>query len=192
MYLKNWHKIYFKKLFLIKKLSSVQFFYFFAFENIYKEYIKEIFLNKLILVLFFKLISNDAHEIDWLVVYLFVEIRFLFLEKDSNGGIYLGVQSWALSKERAGDEPETVGDAELVFDDIRLGEAGMRVVPFVGREPGHDEEREADEEVGGQDVEPDFGSQGVHEWEEPRGLAGGNLAGRRQTIRPSPKNIFTF
>lgn len=68
-----------------------------------------------------------------------------------------------MSKERAGDEPETVGDAELVFDDIRLGEAGMRVVPFVGREPGHDEEREADEEVGGQDVEPDFGSQGVHE-----------------------------
>lgn len=51
----------------------------------------------------------------------------------------------------------------------------MRVVPLVGREAGHDEESEADEEIGSEDVEPDLHREGVHEGEETSGLRTWNL-----------------
>ena len=70
--------------------------------------------------------------------------------------VYLGVEPAALAQEGAGDEPEAVADRELVLDEVRLAEAGVRIVPLVGAEARHDEEGEADEHVGREHVEPDL------------------------------------
>lgn len=51
----------------------------------------------------------------------------------------------------------------MVLDDVALGVAGMRVVPFVGRETGHDKEGETDQDVSGHNVEPNLHRQGIHE-----------------------------
>ena len=68
-----------------------------------------------------------------------------------------------LSEEGAGDEPEAVVDAELVLHHVIVHHAGVRVVPLVGGEPGHDEQGEAHQDVGGQHIQPDLHCQGVHE-----------------------------
>ena len=59
--------------------------------------------------------------------------------------VYLGVESGALPQEGSSYEPETVRHGELVLHDVRLCEAGVRVVPLVGGEASHHEEGEADQ-----------------------------------------------
>lgn len=87
-------------------------------------------------------------------------------------GVYLGIESAALSEKGAGDEPEAVADGELVLDDLGLAQTGMGIVPLVGRESRHHEEGEADEHVGREHVKPYLHGQGVHEGEQPRWLTG--------------------
>ncbi len=75
----------------------------------------------------------------------------------------LWIESGSLAEKSAGNEPETIGDGKLVLDDVALGVAGVRVVPFVGRETGHDKEGETDQDVSGHNVEPNLHRQGIHE-----------------------------
>lgn len=77
--------------------------------------------------------------------------------------LYLWVEPAALSEESASDEPETVADSELVLDDVVFRQTRMRIVPLVRTESCHDEEGEADQHIGREDVKPDFHGQGVHE-----------------------------
>lgn len=42
-------------------------------------------------------------------------------------------------------EPETVEQRKLVFDDVAVWVARVRIIPFVGTEPGEDKEAEADD-----------------------------------------------
>ena len=94
---------------------------------------------------------------------------------------HLRVETGALAQQRARDEPEGVADAELVLHHVTLNVARVRVVPLVGREPGHHEHGEGHEHVGGHYVQPDLHRQRVHEGEESRRLARGDLGhdGRR-------------
>ena len=62
-----------------------------------------------------------------------------------------------LSEKRSSDEPERVGDAELVLHDLALGDAGVRVVPLVRAEPGHHEEGERHQHVGRKNVPSEQG-----------------------------------
>lgn len=101
-----------------------------------------------------------------------VRHRHLSLLIGQSSPLYLGVESAALSEKCAGDEPEAVADGELVLHEIGLAHTRMWIVPLVGRETRHDEERETDEHVGRQNVQPNFHCQGIHEGEEPRRLAG--------------------
>lgn len=71
-------------------------------------------------------------------------------------GTNLRVESRALAKQRASDEPEGVAHTELVLHHVAFGVAGVRVVPLVGGEPGHHEHSEGDEDVGGEHVQPDL------------------------------------
>ena len=80
-----------------------------------------------------------------------------------------------MSQEGTGDEPETVGHRELILHYVRFCMARMGVVPLVGRETSHDEQGEADQQVGCQYVDPYFRCQRVHEAEESSGLAGWHL-----------------
>jgi hypothetical protein len=89
--------------------------------------------------------------------------------------VYLGVDSGPLSQESSGDEPEAVGHRELILHDVRFCQTGMRVVPFVGRESGHDEKGEADQDIGGQHVDPNFCCQWIHETEQSGWLASWHL-----------------
>ena len=68
-----------------------------------------------------------------------------------------------LSEEGASDEPEAVIDAELVLHHVIVHHTGVRIVPFIRGEPGHDEQGEADQDIGGEHIEPDLHSQRVHE-----------------------------
>ena len=98
---------------------------------------------------------------------------------------YLGVESRSLSEEGTGDEPETVGHGELILHYVRFCEARMRVVPLVGRETSHDEQSEADQQVGCQDVDPYFRCQRVHETEESSGLTGWHLNKWLESVNPA-------
>lgn len=93
----------------------------------------------------------------------------------------LRVETGALTQQRARDEPEGVADAELVLHHVAVKVAGVRVVPLVGGEPGHHEHGEGDEDVGSHYVQPDLHRQRIHEGEESRRLARGDLGhdGRR-------------
>ena len=57
-----------------------------------------------------------------------------------------------LSEECSRYEPEGVGNRELVLHKLGLRFAGMRIVPLVGGEARHDEQGEAHQDVGGEDV----------------------------------------
>ena len=70
-----------------------------------------------------------------------------------------------LSEESASDEPEAVIDAKLVLHHVIVHHTGVRIVPFIRGEPGHDEQGEADQDIGGENIEPDLHRQGVHEAE---------------------------
>ena len=60
-------------------------------------------------------------------------------------------------------EPKAVGNGEVVLVDDARVDAGVRRGPLVGREPRHDPRGDGDEDVGEEDVEPDFEGEGVHE-----------------------------
>lgn len=62
------------------------------------------------------------------------------------------IQCSCLSEECPCDEPEAVGDGELVLHDLVLCNARVRVVPLVGREARHHEQGERHHHVRGQDV----------------------------------------
>lgn len=87
----------------------------------------------------------------------------------------LWIKARALSQECAGYEPEAVRHRKLVLDDVVLLVARMRIVPLVRREARHNKQRERDEHVGGQDVQPDLDGERIHEGEEASGLAGRHL-----------------
>lgn len=53
--------------------------------------------------------------------------------------------------------------------------ARVRIVPLVRREARHHKQRERDEHVCGQDVQPDLDGQRIHEREEARRLTRGHL-----------------
>lgn len=53
-------------------------------------------------------------------------------------GQYLGVEVGALLHQGSNGEPERVGQGKLVLDHVVLELAGVRIVPLVGREAGHD------------------------------------------------------
>ena len=57
-----------------------------------------------------------------------------------------------LSEKSSSDEPEWVGDWELILHDVVLSVAGVRVVPLVRWEPGHHKQGEANQDVGGQHI----------------------------------------
>ena len=80
-----------------------------------------------------------------------------------------------MSQEGTSDEPETVGHRELILHYVRFCVARMWVVPLVRRETSHDEQSEADQQVGCQYVDPYFRCQWVHEAEESSGLTGWHL-----------------
>lgn len=77
----------------------------------------------------------------------------------------LRIQAGSLPQKRPGYEPEAVRHRELVLDYVGLLVAGMRIVPLVGRESGHYEQREGHQHVSRQDVQPNLHSQGVHKTE---------------------------
>ena len=89
--------------------------------------------------------------------------------------IDLGIESRSLTEESASNEPETVGDGELILDHVAFGVARVRVVPLVRREARHDKEGETDEDVGRHDVKPNLHGQWVHKGKEARRLAGRDL-----------------
>ena len=101
-------------------------------------------------------------------------------EKPPNGSDYsraggFGVETRSLSEESSRYEPETVVDAELVLHHVVIHHTGVGVVPLVRRKPGHDEQSEGDENVGGQNIQPDLHCQGVHEAEQSGGFPTRNL-----------------
>lgn len=117
----------------------------------------------------------------------FAVVSFVFLGAVGWGGggggeADLGIETGSLAQEGARNEPEAVGDGELVFDDVAVVVARMRVVPFVGREARHDEQRETDQDVGGHDVQPNLHGQWVHEREQARRLA-------RRNLRAAPLSV---
>lgn len=61
---------------------------------------------------------------------------------------YLGVEPRSLAQKSPRDEPEAVGDAELVLHNGWLRQARMWVAPLIWGEPRHHEERETDKKVG--------------------------------------------
>lgn len=87
----------------------------------------------------------------------------------------LWVQSGALSQECAGNEPETVRHRELVLHHVRLLVARVRIVPLVRGEARHHKQRERDQHVRGQHIQPDLDGQRIHEGEEARRLTGRHL-----------------
>ena len=69
---------------------------------------------------------------------------------------------------RTDREPETVAERELVTDDGRICNAGIRIVPLVGREAAHQEHRQRDQGVSHKNVEPNIQRERFHEREETR------------------------
>jgi len=61
---------------------------------------------------------------------------------------YFGVEVWALLHERPDGEPEAVGHRELVLNGLG-SRAGVRILPLVRRETGHDEHGDGHEDVRG-------------------------------------------
>ena len=83
----------------------------------------------------------------------------------------LRVDVGALLHQRADSKPEAVGEGEHVLHHLVVGVARVRVVPLVGAEAGEHEHQHADEEVGGDHVDPDLDGERVEEREEAGALA---------------------
>ena len=76
-----------------------------------------------------------------------------------------------LLHEGADGKPEGVRQGEDVLKNVVIGVARVWVVPLVGAEAGQDVHHEADDQVGGDDVDPDLDGQGVEKGEEAGALA---------------------
>jgi hypothetical protein len=70
--------------------------------------------------------------------------------------------------QRPDAEPKAVDERELVLDDIAVGVARMRVVPFVRAKASEDKERKANDEIGGHHVDPDLKRQRRQERKQAR------------------------
>lgn len=77
--------------------------------------------------------------------------------------------------EQHGHVPETVREAELIFHDVAVADAGMGILPFVGTESRYDEHTAGDESVSSKDIEPDVNRQRTHERKQARRHALGQL-----------------
>ena len=68
--------------------------------------------------------------------------------------------------ERANREPQGIHDGELILNYAGLELTGMGILPLIGREAGDDVEHEADDQVGTDDVQPDFDGEWRQEGEQ--------------------------
>ena len=100
---------------------------------------------------------------------------------------HLWRKSGSLFEQGASNEPEGVGNGELVLHDVWFRVAWVGIVPLVRRKPGHDEHGEAHQDVGSHDVEPDLDGQRVHEREQSRGLTRRQLCGNLDVNTESPR-----
>lgn len=89
--------------------------------------------------------------------------------------IDLRIESRSLTKKRSRNEPEAVGDGELILDDVAVAVARVRIVPLVGREARHNKQSETDQDVGGHDVQPNLHRQWIHKGKETSRLTGRDL-----------------
>ena len=105
----------------------------------------------------FRVSSSSSREIDIFKekglapvgqqLYIYILFKCVFVcvrvrEKD------LWIESTSLAQKGARNEPETIGDGELILDDIALGVARVRVVPLVRRESRHYKQSETHQDVG--------------------------------------------
>lgn len=104
----------------------------------------------------------------------------------------LWIESRSLTEKGSGNEPETVGDGELILDHVAVAVARMRVVPLVRGEAGHDKESETDQDVGGHDVEPNLHRQWIHKGKESSRLTGRDLLTAQPTFIMSEIGFWVF
>lgn len=78
---------------------------------------------------------------------------------------YLWIELGTLLHESTDSEPERVGKSEIVVQELWLGKLRRVGTPFLGAESRHNKKRHGHYDVGGQDVNPYFDGEGVHETE---------------------------
>jgi len=80
-----------------------------------------------------------------------------------------------LLHERSDSKPQTVGQRELIMDDVAIRITRMRIVPLVRTESSHNEQYETNDQIGNQHVQPDLEGKRRKEGKQARSFVLGAL-----------------